>query len=433
MLPNDIRRRVDAIWDRVWASGVSNPLTAIEYLSTVLLLRRLTDQGGSNAELWAEAVRYAKAGDANAVAILMLRVQSEFGIGASPDVACASTWRDTSVLNSVLLDVANLDLTDRNHDILGDVFEYMLNHLNTAGQFGQFRTPRHLIRFMVETLDPRQGEVVVDPACGTAGFLVAAHEHRGGRHERYSGEEMDATIVRIASTNSLLHGMSGATIRHSDGLANREADADVILANPPFAGSVIAERVRDFESGTLKTELLFMELMLGRLRPGGRAAVIVPTGVITSPSASALWVRRQLLECNRLKAVVELPSGVFRPYTDVRTAILFWSNDSPTEDVLFVRVARDGYSLDDKRTPVSGNDLPAVHALITGKKTDIRHARVPVTDIVAQRYNLSPSRYVSHQTVLPIVSEVPLADALRDARQKLGMAEMMLSRMEAMI
>lgn len=397
MLPNDVRRQVDAIWDKIWASGVSNPLTAVEYFSTVLLLRRLaeTPRGELEAGQWALLIEHIDAGNAEAVAKLMLAVQTSFGIGASPDVASPSTWRDLGTLREVLRDVRALELSDRNHDILGDLFEYLLNHLSTAGHFGQFRTPRHLIKFLVEAVAPRAGETVVDPACGTAGFLIAAHEFRGGTGESYIGNEVDATMARVAATNVLLHAMAGAKIDHGDSLQVETRDADVILANPPFAGAVVADRVQQFESGTLKTELLFIELMMRRLKAGGRAGVVVPTGVLTSPASAAVWIRRQLVESNRLRAVVELPGGVFRPYTGVKTGLLFWSNEPSGDDVLMIRVSNDGYSLDDRREPVAGGELAETLELLRGGSADVAHAAVPVSQLAAEKYNLSPSRYIA--------------------------------------
>ena len=403
MLPSEVRRRVDAMWDRIWASGVSNPLTAIEYVSTVLLLTRIDEQGetggpaGGGGTTRQQLERHLDDGDVESVASLMLRVQRQFGIGASPDVALAATWHDLSTLRDVLRELRDLELTDRNHDMLGDLFEYVLSHLSTAGHFGQFRTPRHLIRFLVEAVDPQPGEVVVDPAAGTAGFLIAAHEHRGGGpDERYLGDEVDATIARVARTNMLLHGLAGGVIGHGDSLQIKERDADVILANPPFAGAVVADRVVGFESGTLKTELLFLELMMRRLRPGGRAGVVVPSGVLTSSASSAVWIRRQLVESHRLRAVIELPSGVFRPYTGVRTALLLWSNEPATGDVLVVRIDADGYSLDDRRTPVPADDLPEALCLLRGERSGVPHVRVGVTELAENQYNLSPSRYIAH-------------------------------------
>lgn len=403
MLPADVRRRVDAIWDKIWASGVSNPLTAIEYFSTVLLLQRISESatvvGGFNNSVHppraSEALDLIAAGEVEAVARLMLHVQERFGIGASPDVASPSMWRDLSTLKEVLRSVWELELTDRNHDILGDLFEYMLNHLSTAGHFGQFRTPRHLIQFIVEAVGPKPGEVVVDPACGTAGFLIAAHEYRQGTSkDKYIGNEVDATIARVAQTNVLLHQMPGAAILHEDSLQVKGRDADVILANPPFAGAVVADRVIDFDCGTLKTELLFVELMMRRLREGGRAGVVVPTGVLTSSARSAVWIRRELLEANRLSAVVELPGGVFRPYTGVKTGLLFWSREPAGKDVLMLRVEADGYSLDNKREPVHANDMPDALRLLVGESSDIPHVRVGHEEIRVNRYNLSPSRYI---------------------------------------
>ena len=397
MLPTEIRRRIDAIWDKIWASGVSNPLTAIEYFSTVLLLCRLADQPRTEADAarWTELIASIDGGDVEAVAQIMLGVQASYGIGASPDVASPSTWRDLATLRDVVREVRSLELSDRNHDILGDLFEYMLNHLSTAGHFGQFRTPRHLIKFLVQAVAPESGETVVDPACGTAGFLIAAHEFRGGESEPYIGNEVDATMARVAETNVLLHAMTGATIEHGDSLQVETRDADVILANPPFAGAVVADRVLGFESGTLKTELLFIELMMRRLRAGGRAGVVVPTGVLTSPASAAVWIRRQLVESNRLRAVVELPGGVFRPYTGVKTGLLFWSHEPSNEEVLMVRVSNDGYSLDDRREPVEGGELDEALKLLRGGASAVPHANVPTSQVASEKYNLSPSRYIN--------------------------------------
>lgn len=393
MLPEPVRRRVDAMWDRIWASGVSNPLTAVEYVSTVLLLRRLAETHPAASE-WAEVREHVAAGSAGAVARTMVRVQSAFGIGASPEASAASTWSDLATLDHVLREVAALEIGDRNHDILGDVFEHVLNHLSTAGRFGQFRTPRHVIQLLVAAVDPQPGEVVLDPAAGTAGFLIAAHEHRRGAAGAYVGHEVDATVARVARTNLLLHGIGSGQVHHGDSLAVTTRDADVVLANPPFAGTVAPERVREYESGTTRTELLFLELTMRRLVPGGRAGVVVPTNVLTATGHAPTWIRSRLLESNRLRAVVELPAGVFRPYTDVRTALLLWSNDAPADDVLLVRVDADGYTLDDKRRPTDRDDLPGALALIRGGTSSVPHARVPRDELRRSGYNLGPSRYI---------------------------------------
>lgn len=436
MLPTKVRRQVDSIWDKIWASGVSNPLTAIEYFSTVLLLRRLSEDPGveSDAARWTELIQCIDASDSEAVAKLMLDVQISFGIGASPDVASPSTWRDLATLREVLKDVRALELSDRNHDILGDLFEYMLNHLSTAGHFGQFRTPRHLIKFLVEAVAPRSGETVVDPACGTGGFLIAAHEFRGGDGDPYVGNEVDATMARVAETNVLLHAMAGAKIDHGDSLQVESRDADVILANPPFAGAVVADRVQGFESGTLKTELLFIELMMRRLKAGGRAGVVVPTGVLTSPASAAVWIRRQLVESNHLRAVVELPGGVFRPYTGVKTGLLFWSNEPSSDDVLMVRVDNDGYSLDDRRQPIGGGEMEGALALLRGEAADLAHTRVASAQLAADKYNLSPSRYIASTDASDFgLGGRSMSAALGEARTSMNDINEELTRLEGLI
>lgn len=436
MLPTTIRRQVDVIWDKIWASGISNPLTAVEYFSTVLLLRRLSEGPRSDPSRspWADLIELIDAGDAEAVAQHMVSVQTSFGIGASPDIAAPSTWRDLSTLRTVLDEVDALEITDRNVDVIGDLFEYILNHVNTAGHFGQFRTPRHLMQFLVESLAPRPGEMVVDPACGTGGFLIAAHEYRGGIGERYLGHEVDATMARIAGTNVLLHDMAGAAIHHGDGLQVHEPDADVVLANPPFAGTVMADRVRHFQNETLKTELLFVELIMRRVKPGGRAGVIVPTGVLTSSSSAAVWIRRQLVEGNRLHAVVELPSGTFRPYTGVKTGVLFWNKKKISDDILMMRIENDGYSLDDRRQPIDGGQMESALALLRGEESNLAHTRVSISQVMAAKYNLNPSRYISTPPTADLESTVrSLPDSIADARTSLDQIAEELTRLEGLL
>jgi len=438
VLPNDIRRGVDAIWDKIWSSGVSNPLTAIEYLSAVLLLRRAASlpKGSQTSDncSWDRLREVVADRDSEAIAQLMLSVQQQYGVGASPEIASASTWRDVSTLAQVMWQVEQLKIEDRNHDILGDVFEYVLNHLSTAGHFGQFRTPRHLIRFMVEALDPRADERVVDPACGTAGFLIAAREYRGISQGTYGGVEVDSSIARIAQTNALTHGLGRDAIQHADSFEIRDRDADVILANPPFAGSVTLERVADFKAGTQKSELLFLELMTNRLRPGGRAGVVVPTGVLTSTAAAATWVRRQLLESNHLEAIIELPSGVFRPYTDVKTAVIFWRNAPSGSDVLMVRVDADGHSLDDRRETIDTNDLPEALALLRGASNAlVANTRVTNATIAKNRYILSPTRYIDTQLPCRGYDGPTLVEAVQNVRLELDGLECDINELEGVL
>jgi type I restriction-modification system DNA methylase subunit len=310
-------------------------------------------------------------------------------------------WSDLERLSLILRIFDDLEVEDRNRDVLGDVYEYVLSKMSTAGHYGQFRTPRHLIRFVAEATAPKEDDLVLDPACGTGGFLIAAAELADDRRLlRLVGEEIDPTISKLARTNVLLHGLENATISTGDSLSGEGASADVILANPPFAGTVAAGRSDRFKIKTNKTELLFLELMMDRLAQGGRAGVVVPWGVLTSTAVAATAIRERLLTNFRLKSVVELPSGVFRPYTGVRTAVLFWSNEPPAKDVLMIRIENDGFSLDDRREPIPGSELPSALALLQGRpkaSKGLLSKKVLISEIAPNGWRIGPSTYVDHR------------------------------------
>ena len=337
-----------------------------------------------------------------------------------------------------------LPLTDR--DVKGDLYEYMLGKLNTAGINGQFRTPRHIIEAMTAIASPRPGEVVCDPAVGTAGFLVGAIDYlmksntspegiladEKAGSETYSGDlldpaitrdlgayfwgfDFDSTMLRIAGMNLLLHHIDGPRIRYQDTLGHTFADRhpdqaseafDVILANPPFAGSldydtVDASILRTVK--TKKTELLFLALMLRMLKLGGRACVVVPEGVLFGSSNAHQAIRRTLIDDHQLDAVVGLPSGVFKPYAGVKTAVLHFTKGGQTTDVFFYDVDGDGFSLDDRREArPNENDLPDLldkwEAWRDERFHDFddrtaRHFRIPVAEIRDRKYDLSVNRY----------------------------------------
>ncbi len=272
------------------------------------------------------------------------------------------------------------DVKMEERDTKGDVYEYMLGKIATAGQNGQFRTPRHIIRLMVELTAPKPGDLICDPACGTAGFLVAANEYMRERHpevlrdetmrrhfhqQMFHGFDFDSTMLRIGSMNMLLHGVENPDIVYRDSLAQDHAGEEekytLVLANPPFAGSLDYENTaKDLLQivKTKKTELLFLALFLRLLKPGGRAAVIVPEGVLFGSSKAHKELRRVLVEEQKLDAVISLPGGVFKPYAGVSTAILVFTktNSGGTDYVWFYDVDADGWSLDDKRTPLLSDD-----------------------------------------------------------------------------
>jgi type I restriction enzyme M protein len=353
------------------------------------------------------------------------------------------------------------DVPMEDRDTKGDIYEYMLGKIATAGQNGQFRTPRHIIRLMVEMMAPQPNDIICDPACGTAGFLVAAGEHLRERHPgllhdprqrahfhdgMFHGFDFDNTMLRIGSMNMLLHGIENPDIRYRDSLAqDHAADAEaytLVLANPPFEGSLDYENTaKDLLQivKTKKTELLFLALFLRLLKPGGRAAVIVPDGVLFGSSNAHKTLRKMLVEDQKLDAVVSLPSGAFRPYAGVSTAILIFTktNSGGTDQVWFYDVEADGWSLDDKRTALlpedklgplatglnveehAKNNLPDILARWTQRDGDERDRPrtaqsfcVPKDDIVALGYDLSLNRYkevVREEKLYPSAASI-LAD-----------------------
>jgi type I restriction enzyme M protein len=365
-----------------------------------------------------------------------------------------------------------VDLVDRvpmeDRDTKGDVYEYMLGKIATAGENGQFRTPRHIIQLMVELTAPKPNDVVCDPAAGTCGFLVAAGEYLRKRHPEvlrdpklkehfhhamFHGFDFDNTMLRIGSMNMMLHGIENPDVRYRDSLAEDHAGEaekySLILANPPFSGSLDESSVaKDLSQiiSTRKTELLFLVLFLRLLKPGGRAAVVVPEGVLFGPSNAHKQLRRMLVSEQKLEAVISLPSGVFRPYSGVSTAVLVFTktNSGGTENVWFYEVLADGWSLDDRRTPLlessklgatpeielssvehQANNLPDILRRWTKRaSSELSRARtdqsfcVPKEVIEAQDYDLSRIRYreviheeVRHQSPKLILRELQKLEA----------------------
>ena len=308
-------------------------------------------------------------------------------------------------------------------DVRGDVYEYLLSKIAQSGRNGQFRTPRHIIRMMVELMDPSSDEVICDPACGTSGFLVASGEYLKERKKEeiffdkqkkdhymnhmFHGYDMDRTMLRIGAMNMMTHGINNPFIEYRDSLSDQNTDKDkysLVLANPPFKGSLDAESV----SGDLlkvcktkKTELLFLALFLRILKVGGRCACIVPDGVLFGSSKAHKSIRKEIVENQRLEAVISMPSGVFKPYAGVSTAILIFTKTEHggTDNVWFYDMSADGFSLDDKRSPVTENDIPDIIGRFKHldqeadrKRTD-KSFLVPKQDIVDNDYDLGINKY----------------------------------------
>ena len=471
MLTGEIRSQVDQIWNSFWTGGISNPLEVIEQITYLLFIRRLDDlhtleerkaarlkqpmarrtfpAGTDPRSRPYEDLRWSRfknMAPAEMFAVVgehvfpFLRTLGGDGSTYSHHMKDARFTIPTPALLARVVDMLDhVPMEDR--DTKGDLYEYMLGKIATAGQNGQFRTPRHIIQLMVAMAAPTPRDVIVDPACGSAGFLVAAGEHLRTHHKEvlrdeglrrhfhgglFHGFDFDATMLRIGSMNMLLHGVENPDIRYRDSLAQDHAEDagryTLVLANPPFAGALDAETVaRDLTSivKTRKTELLFLALFLRLLKPGGRAAVIVPDGVLFGSSKAHKELRRMLVEEQKLEGVVSLPSGVFRPYAGVSCAILLFTrtDSGGTESVWFYDMAADGWSLDDKRQPLlpeaklgpvpaealseaehAKNNLPDVLARWRERDGAERERTaqsfvVPKADIAAAGWDLSLNRY----------------------------------------
>jgi type I restriction enzyme M protein len=509
VITGELKSKIDRIWDAFWSGGIANPLEVMEQITYLLFIRRLDDlqtaqenkasrtgkaiekpifpPGDDDAGRPYSALRWSHFKDiepGEMYAIIGERVfpflRSLGGDGStySHHMRDARFTIPTPALLARVVDMLG-DLPMEGRDTKGDLYEYMLSKIATAGQNGQFRTPRHIIALMVEMTRPQPDDEICDPACGTAGFLVAAGEHvlREYPHVQHDalasdhfhrsmfhGFDFDSTMLRIGSMNMLLHGVEEPDIRYrdslSEGAAGEEELYSLILANPPFAGSL------DYETTaknllqvvkTKKTELLFLALFLRLLRPGGRAAVIVPDGVLFGSTKAHRELRRMLVEDQKLDGIVKLPSGVFKPYAGVSTAILLFTKTESggTDHVWFYNVTADGWSLDDKRAPLLDDDklgpVPAADRELSDEDyeknnlpdillcwaerdgAERERARteqsfcVPKEEIAANGYDLSLNRYkeivheeVEHRPPGEIITELErLEDEIRAGLEEL--------------
>jgi type I restriction enzyme M protein len=440
MLTGELRSQIDTIWNAFWTGGISNPLEVMEQITYLLFLRRLDDlhtleenkslrlgkpmerrtfpegvdtKGRDYNDLrWSRFKNFA-ASEMYAVVgenvFPFLRGMGGDGSTYSQHMKDARFTIPTPALLSKVVDLLDhVPMEDR--DTKGDLYEYMLGKIASAGQNGQFRTPRHLIQLMVELTAPTPKDVICDPASGTCGFLVAAGEYLRVKHPEmlrdaqarehfhhgmFHGYDFDNTMLRIGSMNMALHGVDNPNIRYQDSLAQDHAGDEekysLILANPPFAGSLdyegTAKDLLDIVK-TKKTELLFLALFLRLLKPGGRAAVIVPDGVLFGSSKAHKELRRLIVEGQKLDAVISLPSGVFKPYAGVSTAILLFTktNSGGTENVWFYDMKADGWSLDDKRQPLLPEDKLGLQTLLIGHSelSDDEHAKNNLPDVLVR-------------------------------------------------
>jgi type I restriction enzyme M protein len=448
MITGELKSQIDKVWEAFWTGGLSNPLTVIEQMTYLLFVRRLDElqtQKEQKANLLKTPIeepiyldtenelRWSHFKDMDPEVMYrmftkeagvfdFLRNVGNRSAAFSKFMKGATFMIPTPrLLSQVVEMLSNIDMADR--DTKGDVYEYLLSKIACAGQNGQFRTPRHIIRMMVDMVQPTTEDIICDPACGTAGFLTVAGEYirehfetelykddvkKHFQNAMFMGMEFDPTMIRIGGMNLILHGIENPQLIDVDALSEANTSftkkATLVLANPPFKGSLDREAVDGKILSVVdskKTELLFLALILKGLELGGRAAVIVPDGVLFGSSNAHLQIRKELIDNQKLQAVISMPSGVFKPYAGVSTAVLlFTKTDSGgTDSVWFYDMQADGLSLDDKRQPIEANDLLDIVARFQNLAAETNRARtdksflVPIAEIQANKYDLSINRY----------------------------------------
>ncbi|PAU66876.1 type I restriction-modification system subunit M [Bifidobacterium criceti] len=449
MITGPVKNKVDDIWQRMWEGGTSNPLEVITQLTYLMFMKSLDDTElrrerqlsmgvtPREAKVFPDDPEIQRARwhnfkdlDPDMMLTVVRDVAFPFIKTMHTDNAFANSMRDAQfgitnvkTLQQVVTGIEDLLTYVQNQDTLGDLYEYMLSKLNTSGTNGQFRTPQHIRKMMVDLIDPKPGQLIADPACGTAGFLISAAEHIRERYgndmlteqwdlfrgPQFTGFDTDQTMVRIAAMNMLLHSVNHPDISNRNSLS-RQNDVsgafDVILANPPFTGSLDINDVNDSLKSvvqTKQTELLFVALFLRMLKLGGHCACIVPNGVLFRSGKAYRQLREELVERQRLHAIIYMPSGVFKPYSGVSTAVLvFTKTDAPNsaDDVWMYRMDHDGYTLDDKRDEdLEHSNIPDIltrFADLDAEKARTRKDQsflVPVEEIRANDYELSFNRY----------------------------------------
>ena len=496
MITGTIKNKVDKIWTDIWAGGITNPLTVIEQLTYLMFIRSLdvreleqeefdNTAGTKGSRIFpkssaGQSMRWSKFKDRDPREIFEILSQRVFPAiknmkyGKLPDfndrgelveipdiegkdggsnTAFARYMEDAiflipnpQTLQKIITGLEDLYENDiEDLDMQGDLYEHMLGKLSTAGQNGQFRTPKHIRDMMVEILRPTPDDSICDPACGTAGFLVSAAEYirknfedtmTPEQWERFEGDvftgfEIDRTMLRISAMNLMLHSISNPNIDYRDSTSKQNQIKNkytVCLANPPFKGTIDAESINDdlkAITNTKKTELLFVALFIRMLKRGGRCACIVPDGVLFGSSKAHKSLRQELVDNHQLQAVISMPSGVFKPYAGVSTAVLVFTktDDGGTDNVWFYDMKADGFSLDDKRSEVSENDIPDIITRfynLEGEKDRERTEQsflVPKQEIIDNDYDLSINKYkkteyipVEYPPTSEIIAEIERLD-----------------------
>jgi type I restriction enzyme M protein len=468
LLNSTLKSSIDRLWDKFWSGGISNPLTAIEQISYLLFMKRIDEldlKKQQDAEFTGEAYQSVFEGEKETLrwshykqmegGEMLTHIQNNVfpflkQLGTTESSFAKHMGNAVFIISKPSLLVEAVTIIDEIfeeiskqesegqgfQDTQGDLYEYLLSEITSAGKLGQFRTPRHIIQLIGELVNPKLGETICDPACGSGGFLLGAYhhiltQHTAKEHQKtdengltrghigdqltderqwshlkektFYGFDMDETMVRIGLMNLMMHGISHPNIDQKDTLSksyDQDGFYDVIMANPPFKGSIDKGDINEsFSLSTTKTELLFINRIVNSLKIGGRCGVIIPDGVLFGSSNAHKDARKLMLDKCELQGVISMPSGVFKPYAGVSTAILIFVKGGETENVWFYDMQADGYSLDDKRSKIDTNDLPDIVAKWNDRKSVAKNDRkaksffVPKKEIVDNDYDLSINRY----------------------------------------
>jgi type I restriction enzyme M protein len=482
MITGDLRSKVDKIWENFWTGGITNPLEVIEQFTYLLFIKGLDDNETINESEASflglaftgmfpsdkQELRWSKFKDFEAAEMYRVMQEEVFPFIKTlhgDDASAYSKYMGDAIfkiptplmLTKIVDGINNINMEGK--DTKGDLYEYLLSKVSTAGTNGQFRTPRHIIDMMVKLMKPTPEDIIVDPAAGTAGFLVSAQQYLRDNHadlflikglkehfnnDMFYGFDMDRTMLRIGAMNMMLHGVDNPNIEYKDSLSEVNTDKDkftLILANPPFKGSLDYEAVSaDILklTKTKKTELLFLALFLRTLKKGGRGASIVPDGVLFGSTGGHKSIRQEIIDNHKLEGIISMPSGVFKPYAGVSTAIIIFTKTGAggTDKVWFYDMKADGYTLDDKRSPTEANDIPDIIERFSNLDKEVNRKRtdksffVTVEEIRENGYDLSINKY--KETVYnEVVYEAPgvILEKIKDLEEEIALGIEELKRM----
>ena len=454
MLSAELRQKIDLLWDQFWANGMADHLNALRHISYLLFMKKLEDNennriiaakktgkkydsifDGNDSMRWSVWKNYTGEKMLSHVRQnvfpFLKKIKSNGRIRLDLGDSNFEIGSPILLQNAVQV-IDDLHISEQNLDTQGDIYEYILSHLKSAGLNGQFRTPRHIIRMMVELIDPDVNQKICDPACGTGGFLINSYLHILKKYtskdlleydqdgivtnlignnlsnkerefllnEQFYGFDYESSMIQISQMNMILHGFKTPNIKYGNSVGKEfklNEEYDIVLANPPFSGSLNKSEINeDFTVPTNKTELLFLELFYNKLVKGGKGAVIVPTGVLAGSSNAHKSIKKVLLEKCQIDGIVYMPSGIFKPYAGVSTAIIFFTKGGKTTEVWLYDMQADGLSLDDKRNPIKENDIPDILKKFTRKVESEKSIVVPIDLIKKNDYNLSFRRYIDN-------------------------------------